>query len=252
MENNVLISIVTPCYNASSVISQAIDSVVNQTYQNWEMLIVDDCSTDSSASIIKEYVEKDGRIKYFKTETASGSPSLPRNIALEYARGEYIAFLDSDDVWLENKLEEQLLFMKSNNHDFVYSDYEKIEWNGNRNKRIIKARPVSSYWDILESCDIPCLTVLLKTSLIGQTRFKNIDKEDYVFWLEILRQGIKAYNTQKVHALYREAKNTRSSNKLSMFKKQWKVLREIEGVKIIPAIYFILIYSFRGLVKYLK
>lgn len=252
MKNCGLVSVITPCYNAASVISQTIDSVLSQTYTNWEMIIVDDCSTDNSFEIIKEYAEIDGRVKYLKTKLASGGPSLPRNIGLDYSKGEYVAFLDSDDVWLPTKLEEQLQFLLEHNCDFVYSNYEKITWNGQRNSRIISGRSTSTYWNTLESCEIPCLTVLIKKNIIGQIRFKNIDKEDYVFWLELLRRGYIAYNTQKVHALYREAQKTRSSNKFEMFKQQWVVLRQIEKVKKVPAFYFIAIYSIKGFIKYLK
>ena len=184
-----LISIITPCYNAAPFIAQTIESVLAQTYPHWEML----------------------------TDHSSGSPSLPRNIGLEQAQGEYIAFLDSDDAWFPSKLEEQVIFMESGPYDFVYSDYEKMAWNGKRNLRLIQVRRISSFWDMLESNEIPCLTVLLRKDLIGEARFKSIPKEDYAFWLEILRKGYKAYNTGKVHALYREAKNSRSGNKFEMF-----------------------------------
>lgn len=247
-----LISIITPCYNSMFFISQTIESVLAQTYQDWEMLIIDDCSTDGSPSIIQWYGEKDSRIKYFSTGNPSGSPSVPRNIGIEHAQGKYIAFLDSDDAWLPDKLEEQISFLEKGGYDFVYSDYEKMAWDGKRANRIIRVRSVSSYWDTLESCEIPCLTVLMRKTLLENTRFKSIPKEDYAFWLEILRKGYKAYNSGKVHALYREAKNSRSGNKYNMFKSQWYVLRQVEGVKWIPAIYFTLIYAFKGFFKYLK
>ncbi|EEY84553.1 glycosyltransferase family 2 protein [Parabacteroides distasonis] len=247
-----LISIITPCYNAVPFIAQTIESVLAQTYPYWEMLIVDDCSTDRSAEIIQTYVKRDSRIKYFKTDHPSGSPSLPRNIGLKQAQGEYVAFLDSDDAWLPVKLEEQISYMETGCCGFVYSDYEKMAWDGKRNQRFIRARRISSFWDTLESNEIPCLTVLLRKDLIGQTCFKPIPKEDYVFWLEILRKGHKAYNTGKVHALYREAKNSRSGNKFEMFKKQWYVLRKVEEVKRIPAVYFMLIFACKGFCKYLK
>ena len=216
------------------------------------MLVVDDCSTDDSAVIVQEYTRRDSRILYYRTDSPSGGPSIPRNIGLEHAQGEYVAFLDSDDLWLPEKLEEQLSFMQANKLDFVYSDYEKISWRGERKNRIINAQAVSSFWDTIESNAIPCLTVLIRRSVIGNTRFKPIPKEDYVFWLDILRQGYTAYNTGKVHALYREAKNSRSGNKLKMFQQQWYVLRQVEGVKKVPAIYFMLIFAVKGLFKFLK
>ena len=101
---NPQISVITPCYNAESTIRETIDSVLRQTFKDWELLIIDDCSTDNSAEIIREYSSRDSRIKYFKTEEKSGSPSTPRNIGIDNASGEYIAFLDADDVWLPDKL----------------------------------------------------------------------------------------------------------------------------------------------------
>ena len=156
------ISIIMPCYNAASFIAQAMDSVLAQTFENWEMLVVDDCSTDASAAIIQEYARQDSRIRYYRTDSPSGSPSIPRNIGLEHARGEYIAFLDSDDLWLPEKLEEQLSFLVTHKLDFVYSDYEKITWRGERKNRVIRARAVSSFWDTIESNAIP---IFLATTL---------------------------------------------------------------------------------------
>lgn len=247
-----LVSIITPCYNAVLYLPQAVGSVLSQTYSHWELLIIDDCSTDGSYELIQQYANMDSRIKCFKTASPSGSPTLPRNIGIEHAQGTYVAFLDCDDVWLPDKLEEQIIFLEENHYDFIYSNYEKMSWDNRRAKRIVYARKTSSYWDTLESCEIPCLTVMMRRSLIGNLRFKLIPKEDYAFWLEILRRGYKAYNTEKIHALYREVKNSRSGNKFKMFKSQWYVLRQIEGVKVTPAIYFIVIFSLKGFRKYLR
>ena len=109
---NKLVSIITPCYNAASVLSETIGSVRAQTYGEWEMLVVDDCSTDGSDKIAQEYARRDPRIRYLKTERPSGSPTVPRNLGLEAARGEYVAFLDADDLWLPEKLEEQVRFLE--------------------------------------------------------------------------------------------------------------------------------------------
>ena len=247
-----IVSIITPCYNAASYIAQTIESVQAQTFGDWEMLIVDDCSTDDSAVIISAYQATDERIRYFRTDAPSGSPSKPRNIAMEQARGRYIAFLDSDDLWLPHKLEEQLAFMERGGYGFVYSDYEKMTWDGSRSNRIIHARSVSSYWDTLESNEIPCLTVLVRKNLLEGLSFKSIPKEDLALWLEVLRRGHDAYNTGQVHALYREARNSRSSNKWLMFKQQWYILRRIERVKLVPSLYFMIPFALKGFAKYLK
>lgn len=247
-----VVSIITPCYNAESYLSHTIESVLNQSFKDWEMIIVDDCSTDNSQQIIERYSAEDSRIKYFKTDTPSGSPSLPRNIGLDNAKGKYIAFLDADDLWYPDKLEKQLKFMETKAYSFVYSDYEKMNYLGDRNNRLIKMPLSSSFWDVLETCTIPCLTVLMTKNIIGNTRFKSIPKEDFAFWLDILKKGVNAYNIGEVLAIYREQQQSRSSNKLNMIKNQWLVLREIEGVKPVVASYFMFQYLFHGFFKFLK
>lgn len=252
MNNIGLVSIITPCYNASSTISQTIDSVLKQTYGNWEMLIIDDCSTDESADIIKKYCKEDARIKYFKTENSTGSPSIPRNIGIDNAKGQYIAFLDADDLWLPEKLEKQMCFIQKEDYEFIYSNYEKINPEGKRNNRIIKMPLHSTYWDILETCSIPCLTALIKKETIGEIRFKQIFKEDYAFWLDILRNRIIAHNCNETLALYREQYNSRSSNKFAMIKNQWNILTKIEGVKTFVAYYCMIKFLYKGIIKYIK
>lgn len=248
-----LISVIVPCYNAENTIKATIQSVLLQTYSNWELLIVDDCSTDDSVKIINQYSIKDPRIKLLSTDKNTGSPSEPRNIALEAAKGQYLAFLDADDTWLPNKLEEQLEFLEMNDFDFVYSNYEKMNYQGKRNNRIVCARSVSTYWDILESNGIPCLTALLRRKIIGDIRFQQTPKEDYVFWLTIMRtRNVTAYNTNKIHAIYRESKNSRSGDKWDMIRKQWYVLRMVENVKKVPAIYFMSTFLVKGFLKFLK
>ena len=249
---NPLVSVITPCYNGSAYIATCIESVIAQTFQNWEMIIVDDCSTDNSAGIIKRYEQIDSRIKYLCTPAPSGSPSMPRNIGIELSRGEYIAFLDCDDQWLPRKLEEQLRFAVDNGYEFVYSNYEKVAYDGTRAKRIIKTRESSTYHNTLKSNSIPCLTAFVSRDAIGCKRFKNIPKEDYAYWLEILKDGITAHNTGAVHGLYRELPVSRSSNKFSMIKEQWFILRTVEKVGFVPAVYCMAVYMMHGLRKYLK
>ncbi|MCM1138667.1 MAG: glycosyltransferase [Muribaculum sp.] len=247
-----LVSIITPCYNAERVISQAIESVLSQTYQNWEMIIVDDCSTDGSADIIKKYAKQDDRIKYLRTEKASGSPSLPRNMGIDNAKGDYVAFLDSDDLWLPNKLEKQVEFMSKNKASISYSYYEKMSWNGERNNRLIKTSSKSTYKSLLKSNTIPCLTSMITLNVIGDIRFKQIPQEDFCFWLDILKKGYIAYNICEDTALYRVAKDSRSSNKLNMFKGYWNVIRNHQHIPFIECCYFMVTYTILGLKKYLK
>ena len=251
MNNENMISIVMPSFNVGGMIIESINSVLNQTYNKWELLIIDDFSSDNTLSFVEEFAKQDFRIRYFSTNQNTGSPSQPRNIGIEQAKGDYIAFLDSDDIWLPNKLEEQLTFMQKHGYDFVYSNYEKMSWDGKREQRIVKVKESASYKDILKTNEIPCLTVLLSRELLNDVRFKSVPDEDCVCWLDILKKGYKAYNTGKVHAVYREAKQSRSSNKFKMFKERWYILREIEKVSFVPAVYYLTIYAFRGLAKYL-
>lgn len=246
------ISVITPCYNAESTIRETIDSVLRQTFKDWELLIIDDCSTDNSAEIIREYSSRDSRIKYFKTGGKSGSPSMPRNIGIDNASGEYIAFLDADDVWLPDKLTKQIDFMTDNNADLSYSYYEKMTWDGKRSGRIVRTRPLTTYEKLLRSNSIPCLTSMISRNAIGDTRFKQIAQEDFCFWLDVLKKGYKAHNICEVTAIYRETQNSRSSNKIDMFKGYWNVIRNHQHISTPKASVCMVTYAIMGTLKFLK
>lgn len=221
---NPLISIITPCYNASAYLKETITSVLNQTYQNWEMLVIDDCSSDNSCDIIKYYAAMDGRIRYFKTESQTGSPSLPRNIGIENSKGEYIAFLDADDLWLPTKLEHQLNYISKTQSSFVYSYcsyFRSLDKIGK--KGWLPSKTVYKSF-ILWDC-ISLSTAILRKSAIDDYRFENCPQEDYVFFLKILKTGIAALNTNETVALYRIVENSRSNNKLKMLYHHYLILR---------------------------
>ena len=246
------VSIITPCYNAESFISQTIESVLSQTYSNWEMIIVDDCSKDGSANIINNYVQSDSRIKYLKTEKPSGSPAFPRNVGIEVARGRYIAFLDSDDIWLPNKLKEQLNVINQEDVAVVFSNYEKMDSEGGRNARIIIAPTVVDYFMLLKGNCIGCLTAMYDTEKVGKHFFKRIGHEDYLMWLSILKKGFKAQNTNTVTALYRVGNQSVSSNKLKILSWQWIILRNEEKLGLVKSSYFYLHYAVKAFFKAIK
>ncbi len=252
MQSNPLCSIVTPCYNAAKSLCETIESVTRQSYQNWELIIVDDCSSDNSLDIIKNYVMQDERIKYFRTTEPSGSPSLPRNIGIDNACGKYIAFLDSDDLWFPDKLQKEVDFLENNDYHIVYSYYKKMTWDGRRDNRIIKTIDKSTYSSLLKSNSIPCLTSIINRDVIGSTRFKQIPQEDFCFWLDILKKGYIAYNLREVTALYRVARNSRSANKIDMFKGYWNVIRNHQHIGLLYCCYYMLTYTIHGFAKYLK
>lgn len=249
---NDLVSIITPSYNVEAFIARTINSVLLQTYSNWELLIVDDCSKDSSATIINDYVKKDKRIKYFKTEKASGSPVKPRNIAIEKAIGKYIAFLDSDDIWLPTKLEEQLKLFDDDKVAVVYSNYEKINEKGDRSNRIIKAPAEVDYHNLLKSNVIGNLTGIYDTGKVGKVYCQNIHHEDYILWLSILKKGFIAKNTNTVTALYRVRDNSVSSNKLKVLSWQWNILRNVENISLHKAVFYFSTYVIKALMKAIK
>ena len=244
-----LVSVITPCYNAALFIAEAINSVISQSYTNWELLIVDDCSTDNSALIILEYCSVDYRIHYFKTEQPSGSPCIPRNIGIQNAKGRYIAFLDSDDVWLPCKLEEQLPLFNDRHTAIAFSDYEKISEAGARNKRRIKAPAITDYKKLLRGNVIGCVTAVYDISKVGKIYFENINHEDYVMWLSILKKGYIAQNTNTVTALYRIRKKSVSSNKLKVLFWQWNIYVRVEKTGYLKAIYYFCHYAYKAFLK---
>ncbi len=242
---NELVSIITPLYNSEEFISETIDSVLNQSYENWEMIIVDDCSSDNCVNIVKEYCEKDARIKLFENKSNSGA-AVSRNTAIEMAQGRFIAFLDSDDVWLCNKLEVQIAYMLKNELDFTFSSYNKISELG----RIIGVHKVNKdvrYHDLLKTCSIGCLTAVYDTKRIGKVFMPLIRKrQDFALWLKILKLTDKAYAIEETLANYRINAGSISNSKRKVLKYQWKVYYEIEKLGFIKSIYYFVFYAFYG------
>lgn len=160
--------------------------------------------------------------------------------------------MDADDVWMPEKLQLEVDFAEKNNYSLVYSFYEKMDWAGIRNGRVIKTKSKSTFRSLLHSNSIPCLTSLVNREAIGKTRFKQIPQEDFCFWLDILKKGYTAYNLQKVTSLYREANNSRSSNKIDMFKGYWNVIRNHQHISLPLCWYYMITYTINGFAKYIK
>ena len=247
-----LVSIITPCYNSAEYITQTIESVLVQTYRSWEMIIVDDCSTDDSVQIISAYQKKDSRIRLYQIKTPSGSPMEPRNLGIGMASGQYIAFLDSDDVWLPNKLKNQIKLFNEKSISLVYSNYEKISETGIRSNRIIRAPSSVTYMELLKSNCIGCLTAVYDVSKVGKVYFEKFRHEDYVLWLTILRTGCIAKNTNTVEALYRIKKESISANKFAVLKWQWNIYRNFLKLSFFHSAFYFCFYVIRAFSKYLK
>ncbi|UNY97889.1 glycosyltransferase [Zhouia spongiae] len=245
------VSIITPTYNSLEYINETIESIINQTYENWELLITDDCSADGTWELLKEYAEKDSRIKIFQLEFNSG-PGVARNNSIQNASGRFISFCDSDDVWKPNKLEDQIKFLSDNDLPFTYSSYQKMDENGNLGG-IINVPEKLSFNDLLKTCPIGCLTAIYDTEKIGKVYMPIIRKrQDYGLWLKIFKEIRETRGMQEVLAYYRVRTNSVSSNKLRAAKYHFKVLRTVAKVPFIKACYYFVLYAFSGLFKYLK
>lgn len=243
------VSIIMPLYNTEKYVEQAIRSVMSQTYTDWELIVVDDCSDDSSASIVERLRHEDSRIRLLHTNKPSGSPTLPRNIAIEHAVGRYIAFLDSDDMWLPKKLEEQLQFFLDDDTKVVFSYYKKMKADGTISNTIVKSPSKINYSKLLNGNVIGNLTGIYDTWKTGKHFMEALGHEDYVHWLHILKDGGYAVNTQKVHAVYRLTEKSISRNKFKVMMWDWHIYRNVEKLSLMNAAYCFCCYAFKGLLK---
>lgn len=210
-----LVSIITPAFNSEKFIAETIISIQSQTYQNWEMIIVDDSSTDKTAEIISSFQEKDSRIKYIYNSTNKGS-AVSRNIALQNAKGKWIAFIDSDDLWHQNKLEKQIEFMMRNNYHFSYTNYCEIDENSNENGIIISGPKIVTNKLMTAYCWPGCLTVMYDAEKIGLMQSVDIKiNEEYAMWIKISKLT-DCYLLNENLAKYRKHSNSLTS--LSYFK----------------------------------
>ena len=243
-----LVSIITPLYNSEKYIAETIEFVLAQTYSNWEMIIVDDCSKDNGVEIVEKYREKDKRIKLYQNEINKGV-SYTRNRAIDIAQGKYIAFLDSDDLWKKEKLEKQINFMEQNNIVLSYTAYEKINEDGSKRGEI-RVPEKLDYKELLKNCLIGFLTAIYRKEELKNFKFINSKAEDYIFWLSILKKIEYAYGINEILASYRVLNNSRSSNKIDIVKFHWKICRKIEKLSLLRSISYYFIYIKRGIARY--
>ncbi|MGY0153068.1 glycosyltransferase family 2 protein [Edwardsiella tarda] len=244
-----LVSIVMPMYNSAPYLSMAISSVIQQTYKKWELILVDDCSNDESVSIANEFCKRDDRIKLITLNKNMGAANA-RNKGVDVARGRFISFLDSDDIWLPMKLNIQVDFMLKHDFSFTYTAYNKIDQAG---KKIFSLGVADSlkYQDLLKCCTIGCLTVMYDTRYLGKLYFSTATKrEDYALWLYILREkNVIANGINNVLACYRVYPTQSSAKKITMAIENWKLLREQENLSFVSAVYYFSQYAIRGILR---
>ena len=238
-----LVSVITPTFNCGAYILETIRSVQAQTFDNWEMIIADDCSTDDTKEIVGQACEKDPRIKYVRLKTNSGT-AVARTEAMKLAKGNYMAFLDSDDLWKPEKLEKQLAFMEENRYPFTATAYEKIDESGRKLNKIVNVIDRTSYNRLLLDCPIGNSTVMYDVDKMGKFEVPNIKKRnDDALWLKMLKQEKYIYGLHEVLMEYRVRSNSISSNKLSLVKYHWKLYREIEHLSVLRSAFHIVVWG---------
>ncbi|RYG62332.1 MAG: glycosyltransferase [Alphaproteobacteria bacterium] len=234
------VSVIMPMYNAAEVIVEAIESVIAQTYTDWELVVADDCSSDDSVALVKAMAQSDARIRLIELDKNVGSTGC-RNAALQAARGRFMAFLDGDDIWLPHKLEMQIPLLRDGPHALCCSSYEVMSHTGRKTGRVRKvAARTYSYASILKNNVIGCLTSVVDTQKTGPlyvdpAEWVERSRGDYVLWLNALQNGRTAIGVKDVLALYRLSRNSVSSRKIMAAGGMWRVLRHNRKLPMVVA-----------------
>lgn len=245
-----LVSVITPVYNAGKYLDRTLNSVFHQTYKNIEIVLVDDQSKDNSAEIIKEYQKMHPEIVYFLQPENKGA-GYARNKALELAKGQYVAFLDSDDIWKPEKVEKQVRLLKENNASFCFTAIEMIDSTDKviKNKRKVKA--VIDYGFLLSNTMIPTSGVMVDRRVKGDFRMHlRRGGQDYATWLRLLRDGSKAYGLNEALVGYRISEGSLSSNKIKSIRQIWEIQTQDEGIGKMKALMNICIWCWNSVKKY--
>lgn len=249
LKDRPVFSVVMPTHNSARFVGEAIESVMRQGYGSWELLVVDDASTDETPALLKGFAERDRRIKISLMESNAG-PAKARNVAISSANGRYIAFLDSDDIWRDDKLERQLALFEATGTPLAFSAYEKIDESGNRIGRVVSVPEAVSYRHLLGETLIATCTVAYDTERVGKVLMPDIPKrQDFALWLAILRPGNLARSVNEPLAYLRKRRGSVSSNKLVAAAYVWRVYRELENLSLARSVYYFSKYAYHASVK---
>lgn len=247
---NSLVSIITPSYNSAKFIAETIQSVQNQTYSNWEMIIVDDGSSDETENVVLSIIENDNRIQFHKLSQNSG-PAVARNTGIEKASGDYMTFIDADDIWFPTFIENNIKTIQKTGIPFVFSSYRRA----NEQLEFVYSDFIVphkvSYTDILKSNSISCLTAFVDIKKLGKKYMPLIRKrQDMGLWLNYLKVIPFAHGIQETQAIYRIRENSLSRKKSDLIKYQWQFYREVENLNVFQSAYYMLHWMYRGFMKY--
>lgn len=240
-----LVSIITPSYNSEKFIEETIKSVIKQTYKNWEMIIVDDCSTDKTCEIVNSWTVKDKRIKLIRQQKNSGA-ATSRNIALENSKGRFISYLDSDDIWLPNKLSKQVKFMIDMKCGFSCCSYEVIDSKGNSKGKFVRMKGKVDYMGFLCNNLLQTVGIMVDLEVVKRDRLvmpQMRRRQDAATWLQVLKSGYMCYGIEDILAQYRRVENSLSSNKFKAAKGVWYLYRKVERLNLSMSIYCFIRYA---------
>lgn len=247
--NSNLVSIIVPVYNSEKFINDTIRTVQEQTYEKWELILVNDCSTDDSIRIIEEYAKEDKRIKLINLDSNSGA-AIARNTGIKQSKGRYIAFLDSDDLWNKEKLEKQIKFMKEREYEFSFTGYEFADENGKGNGKIVNVPEKINYKQALKNTTIWTSTVIFDVEKLGKEliQMPKVKRgQDTATWWKVLKQIDNAYGIDEVLSYYRRTNESLSANKLKALKRTWKLYRNVEHLNIFYSFYNFGWYCFNAI-----
>ncbi|HBP29278.1 MAG TPA: glycosyl transferase [Advenella kashmirensis] len=244
-----LVSIIIPMHNAATVLPRTLDSVQQQTFRSFEVIMIDDCSTDNTREVAQRY-QRDERFHLVQLPGNVGVAGA-RNEGIARASGSYICFLDADDWWDERKLEIQTTWMENNQCDLSYMDYIRIEDGSGRSLSRVTPPATVNFKTLLKSNFIGNLTAMIHRRAIGDIRFNKAGHEDYIFWLSVLRRGITAYRvpTQQPLCFYLVRPGSLSSNKFRAVKWQWQIYRCTLGISLMPSLWYLAWYLVNALKK---
>lgn len=247
-----LVSIIVPVYNAGIYIKETVEMVRAQTYPGWELLLVDDCSGDDSRQVIRRYMDsvRDERIRLIEKESNEGA-AMARNTGMNQAQGRYIAFLDADDIWMPDKLEKELAFLKEKQAAFVFTAYEFGDKNARGTGKIVHVPELLTYRQALSRTVIFTTTVLLDTAKTGREliQMPAVKSEDTATWWKILKTGISAYGLDEVLAVYRRPAASLSSNKLEAIRRIWNLYRRQEKLSLTYSCYNLFFWALRATLR---
>jgi glycosyltransferase involved in cell wall biosynthesis len=238
-----LVSIVTPMYNSEKFISDSINSVKNQTYSNWELWLIDDCSSDKTISIVNKFIKEDSRIQLLQNEINYGA-AISRNKGIEASKGNYVAFLDADDLWLPQKLEKQVAVLASGKADVCFSSYEQINEGGDYLQIKVQALAILTYNKLLKSNYVGNLTGMYNATVLGKVTSPNLRKrQDWLIWLKALNlSGKPAIGIQESLALYRVRENSMSANKFNLVKYNYWVYKKGLGYSTLRSVFKMVVF----------